>query len=109
MTPLPRLQPSARLVPGPADGPATERRRVPVAFRGSLERRRPASPLAAEAGPLLPPGCRSEAFAEDLADETAAAAAGTAAPRGRRLRWLGLPMLVLGLGASLGWSGLPGL
>jgi hypothetical protein len=57
---------------------------------------------------MLPPGGRSEAFAEDLVDDGVAASGSGGAPgaaAGRRLRWLGLPALVLGLGASLGWSG----
>lgn len=109
MTPLPRLQPPARAFRGPADAPGAERRHTPGAFRGSLERRLPVSPLAAEPGPMLPPGGRSEAFAEDLLDDLGAAsgsgvAPGAAAGR-RRLRWLGLPALVLSLGVSLGWTG----
>lgn len=79
-----------------------ERRRSPGAFRGSLERRLPGSALMAEAECLLPPVGRSEAFAEDLAqDSDASTPAAGLARRLPRLRWLGLPVLALGVGVSL--------
>jgi len=84
MTPSPRLPSATADFRGRPDAPGGERRpeasgadrrRMPSAFRGSLERRLPGAPLAAEPWPLLlPPDCRSEAFAEDLLDEGAAAA-----------------------------------
>jgi hypothetical protein len=99
MTPQAAPLSPARLRQG---APAVERRRGPAAFRGSLERRLPDRALASETEGLLPPVGRSEAFAEDLLDEVAGAAGGdTRSPRRPGLRWLGLPGLALGLGATL--------
>lgn len=81
--------------------PAVERRRSRGDFRGSLERRLPATALMAEAECLLPPVGRSEAFAEDLLDEPSPGHATPGARRKPRLRWLGLPVLALGVGATL--------
>ncbi len=93
-------------------GPVVERRRAPGAFRGSLERRLPSSALTVEAECLLPPVGRSEAFAEDLFDDSAAASASTGAAGGpgrSRLRWLGLPVLALGVGATLSLASVSGM
>lgn len=99
----PHVAPSSP-APPQRRAPAVERRRGRGDFRGSLERRLPATSLMAEAECLLPPVGRSEAFAEDLVDEPGPSGSSPSAPgtRGKpRLRWLGLPVLVLGVGATL--------
>ena len=88
---------------------AAERRHSASAFRASLERRLPQAAVMVEAECLLPPVGRSEAFAEDLTDEPGnAGAVPSSASGGRRsrLRWWGLPVLVLGVGTTLGLPGI---
>jgi hypothetical protein len=86
---------------------AHDRRRRASAFRGSLERRLPQASLATATAFHLPPDCRSEAFAEDLSDDVEGSARATAAARPAAMRrWLGLPVLALTVGATLGLAGL---